>query len=336
MPALIPKMDSDRVRLIESHDVKVQALEPLGFEISGMNMKAGATPPSEAVRQAIEEEMANRGFVVFRDQHDLDVDESIEACTWFGGREMHSTHGVHPATPDYNRHIFRLSNDRRHGTLGVGPQWHNDGSFVADCFSHVAMHSIRAPEKGGGTYFAHLGAAFEQLPLEKQEFWERLTSVNSNSGVLHPLVEAHPITGRKSVWLHLGMTGAVLEKVKDKEGFRLLEQDEMKQLFNDYNDLLNDGFEKGYTHCHDYKEGDLVIFDNRCVSHRASVAAHTPAATQGLRIVHRLTIKAPYDFKPRFDLPQYADIQGRNPFGQGVWQGGGLGFRWDDKIHMQN
>jgi taurine dioxygenase len=30
------------------------------------------------------------------------------------------------------------------------------------------------------------------------------------------------------------------------------------------------------------------------------------------------------------------DIYGPNPFGAGVWQGGGIGFRWDDGIRMQN
>ena len=40
---------------------------------------------------------------------------AARASCWWGGKELHSTHGVHPATPDANRHIFRLSNDQRHG-----------------------------------------------------------------------------------------------------------------------------------------------------------------------------------------------------------------------------
>lgn len=60
-----------------------------------------------------------------------------------------------------------------------------------------------------------------------------------------------------------------------------------------------------------------------------------PVATQGLRILHRTTVKAMADFKPP-DLPQAVDIFGANPLGEGVWIGGGIGFRWDDNVHMQN
>ncbi len=58
---------------------------------------------------------------------------------------------------------------------------------------------------------------------------------------------------------------------------------------------------------------------------------------QGLRIMHRATVKAPFEhFAPGHGLPQALDIGGANPFGQGVWQAGGIGFRWDATAPMQN
>lgn len=230
---------------------------------------------------------------------------------------MHSTHGVHPATPGRNQHIFRLSNDPNHGILGVGPQWHNDGSFVEGTFSHVGYHIVRVPENGGGTYFGHQGAAFDMLPPEKQERWQRFVSVNSNSGVLHPIVQEHPISGRKSVWLHLGMTGAVIEYLpegqrnKTKNGdeipFRLLNNFEMKELFHTYNDLLNDGVDEGYTIKYAYNEGDLVMIDNLAVAHKAAPEAHQSSQKQGLRILHRTTVRATQPLEPGFGLPQVCD-----------------------------
>ncbi|MCZ0926205.1 TauD/TfdA family dioxygenase [Halomonas janggokensis] len=347
-PPTIPPLDPDRVTLFEEAGLTVKQLEPLGVEIYGADVRHRLPAP---VIEALEVEMANRGFIVFKHQADLSADELVNASKWWGAGEIHSTHGVHPATPGMNRDIFRCSNDNRYGILGVGPQWHNDGSFEAATFSHSAYYMARAPEQGGGTHFAHQGAAFDVLPEDKQAFWERLVSVNSASGVSHPVVHKHPISGRKSVWLHLGMTGAVLERLPEDgvaidelqqtpastEQLRLLNEDEMKQLFNDYNDLLNASFEKGYGIRYHYDTGDLLYIDNWALAHRAAPEAHMSAEEQGLRIMDRVTIKARQNLAPHFELPQYINLSGPHPFNRdGVWKAGGVGFRWKDDIPMQN
>ncbi len=346
--ATVPPLSADRVSLIEEAGVTIRQIEPMGAEIYGADVR---TRLPENVITALEQEMANRGFIVFKHQTNLSPDELVEASRWWGAHEIHSTHGVHPATPGRNRHIFRCSNDARHGILGVGPQWHNDGSFEAATFSHSAYYMARAPERGGGTHFAHQGAAFDALPPQKQDFWQRLVSVNSASSVTHPVVHTHPISGRKSVWLHLGMTGAVIERLPDyqltldqlrmlpadADKFRLLDERAMKDLFNDYNELLNNSFEGGYGTRYQYDTGDLLFVDNWAVAHRAAPEAHLPAEQQGLRIMDRVTVKARQNLAPHFGLPQYINITGPHPFNKdGVWQAGGVGFRWKDDIRMQN
>jgi len=353
----------ERVALLSKKGVEVTPIEPLGAAVRGLDLRK---EPDADVLQALQEEMAERGFIVFKGQGILTGDEQVRASEYWGGREMHSTHGVHPRAP--NRHIFRLSNDRDVGILGVGPQWHNDGSFERGVFSHVGYHIVRVPEKGGGTIFAHQGAAFDLLPPETAERWQRYVSVNSNSGVLHPMVHEHPISKRKSVYLHLGMTGAVLEvtpggaaaggsggaSADSKRQLRLLEADEMRQLFNEYNDLLNAGLPDGspyktaperqqrppgappFAVAYEYEEGDMVFIDNLAVAHRAAPEAHAGRAEQGLRILHRSTVAAMRNLDPPFGLPSQINIFGPNPLGQGVWIGSGIGFRWDDGIRMQN
>ena len=326
-----------QVAFLAQHGVEVKPLAVLGAEVIGLDLRT--TKKDSKVLPVLEKVMATRGYLTFRGQGVLSGDEQVAASELFGGKQIHSTHGVHPKAP--NRHIFRLSNDREHGILGVGPQWHNDGSFERAVFSHVGYHIIRVPEKGGATCFAHQGACHDALTPEEQEVWSRRVSVNSNSGVVHPLVHEHPISGRKSIYLHLGMTGAVLEmkkgveKVESLDDLRLLDQDEMTQLFNRYNDVLNDA---GCSVDHEYSEGDCIIIDNLAIAHRASKQAHTDANTQGLRILHRTTVAGMIDFDPpaKFGLPPMINVHGRNPFGKGVFIGGGLGFRWDPNIHMQN
>jgi taurine dioxygenase len=244
--ARVAEIRPSLLALLAAHGITLEALPALGAAVRGLDLRK--TPPAD-VLTALESVMADRGFLVFKDQGVLSGDEQVRASELWGAQEMHSTHGVHPQAP--NKHIFRLSNDRNVGILGVGPQWHNDGSFERAVFSHVGYHIVRVAENGGGTIFAHQGAAFDALPPDEQLRWERLVSVNSNSGVLHPLVHTHPISKRRSVYLHLGMTGAVLEVTADPDkpeeigALRLLDEAEMRHLFQSYNALLNAGFAPG-------------------------------------------------------------------------------------------
>lgn len=333
-PKLAP-LDPSHVAAVEAGGGEIASLDPIGARVRGIDLSS-TTPPPPAVVDALERAMAHRGFVVFESDRELTVDAFLRASCWWGGRELHSTHGVHPATPDGNPHVFRLSNDRRHGILGVGPQWHNDGSFNSDTFSHSGYHIVRPAEKGGGTEFAHQGVAHDELSVETKEFWSRLSSVNSTSGVVHPVVHEHPVSGRTCVWLHLGMTGAVIEKCRDADGFRLLDADELTHLCRQYHDLMSAGHENGYAITYEYRRNDCVFIDNLAVAHRAAPEAHAPAEEQGLRIMHRSTVRGVQDLAPGFGLPQHLEIHGPSPFGKGVWQGGGIGFRWDEDIHMQN
>ena len=331
----VPPLDPKTVSIVGDFGATLAPLTPVGAVVRSLNLSS-TTPPPQPVIAALEHTMATRGFIVFKNPTALDPSAFLRASCWWGGKALHSTHGIHPATPDHNPHIFRLSNDANHGILGVGPQWHNDGSFNTDTFSHAGYHMVRPAENGAGTYFAHQAAAFDALEPEQREYWARLSSVNATTGVVHPVVHEHPISKRQCVWLHLGMTGAVIEKLSNIDGFRLLNATELTQLCHQYNDLLNAGLDQGYTVNYEYEKNDCLFIDNLAVAHRAAPEAHLPAEQQGLRIMHRSTIKGMQDLKPAFGLPLRLDIYGPSPLGAGVWHAGGLGFRWDAAIPMQN
>ena len=109
---------------------------------------------------------------------------------------------------------------------------------------------------------------------------------------------------------------------------------------NEYNDLLNKGFEEGYAIAYEYEKGDFIVADNLAVSHRASPAALSTPEEAGLRILHRITVKAPQELLPGFDLPRFMKIRSsERPFGadeDAVWKRGRVGFRWDDDIVLKN
>ncbi|KAJ1414814.1 hypothetical protein B484DRAFT_163713 [Ochromonadaceae sp. CCMP2298] len=149
---LVPSLDATRVTFLASKGVNISPLHNLGAQVTGVDLRQADSIDVEVI-EALQQEMSTRGFLVFKEQGVLTGDEQVRASELWGGKKIHSTHGVHPAAP--NEHIFRLSNDRRHGILGVGPQWHNDGSFLPTIFSHVGYHIVRKPEGQGATYFAH-------------------------------------------------------------------------------------------------------------------------------------------------------------------------------------
>ncbi len=178
-----------------------------------------------------------------------------------------------------------------------------------------------------------------------KDYWSRLVSINATSGVLHPMVHDHPISGRRSVYLHLGMTGGILERSLDSDGgWRLLEHDELLKVFRSYNELLNSGFglngnDGKYAMSYPYRQGDCIFIDNWAIAHRASPEAHMDQSKQGLRILHRTTVKSPRPGPlPPKGLPSIAtqELLMSADRGEGVFVAGGLGFRWDPNIHMQN
>lgn len=331
----VPSLCPARVALLAGFGIRIAELEPLGAQVTGLDLRA-PTPPAEEVLDALQQEMASRGFLAFAGQGVMTAEEQIRASELWGGREMHSTHAEHPDSP--SRHILRIANDPEVGCVGVGPGWHNDGSFELDVFSHVGYHIVRVPEQGGNTLFAHQAVAFAALPEAKRERWSRLVSVNSNTGALHPVVHRHPITGRPTVFLHLAMTGAVIEALPQEQRFRLLDDRELHELLRDYHELLEAGIAHSggagcapYAVSYAYREGDCLFVDNLAVAHHASKEAHVASDVQGLRILHRTTVRAMEPFLPGFGLPRVLNIIGPRPwqFTSGVWCGGNAGFCWD-------
>ena len=72
----------------------------------------------------------------------------------------------------------------------------------------------------------------------------------------HPLVRTNPVNGRKS--LFLGAHASHIEGMPVEEGRALLET------------LLDHVTQPQFCYRHEWTEGDLVIWDNRCVLHRAT------------------------------------------------------------------
>jgi taurine dioxygenase len=181
------------------------------------------------------------------------------------------------------------------GSLGDGEAvWHTDSSFTDVPPAASALYAVELPPAGGDTGFANMYLALETLPAALRarihgrtiKHDKRFTSggqlrpgfdpdqdVRESPGPSHPIVRRHPETGNSA--LYLGRRPlAYINGLDLDESERLLDA------------LWAHATRKEFTWHHQWRLGDILIWDNRCVMHRRD--AFDPASR---RIMHRTQTK---------------------------------------------
>jgi taurine dioxygenase len=92
--------------------------------------------------------------------------------------------------------------------------------------------------------------------------------------ILQPLVRTHPETGRQALYISPRFTIGIAD-MPDAEAQALLDR-----LFASFVK------ERRFQYRHKWKDGDLVIWDNRCLTHRAVGGYGLP----DIRRMHRTTL----------------------------------------------
>jgi len=94
------------------------------------------------------------------------------------------------------------------------------------------------------------------------------------SDVSHPLVRTHPETGRKALYLNPNRMEAVL-------GIRRADSDALLDT------LTRHAIQEKYQYRHRWRQGDVLIWDNRCTMHKAN--ADYPDGAR--RLMHRIIVE---------------------------------------------
>ncbi|MBI2735508.1 MAG: TauD/TfdA family dioxygenase [Rhodospirillales bacterium] len=245
-----------------------------GAEVLGIDL---TRPVADSDRAAMNRAFVERSVLVIRDQA-LTPPQVAEAVSLFGMIfPQQNTKFAIPGCPQ----IHYVSNqdsfpDGRRYIPGDG--WHTDHSNAVRPPKATVLHAVQLPDKGGDTQYANMAAAYAALPSAAREriapligihvyqsshSARKLMTLNETdkervpNAVLHPLVRTHPESGARSIYLNPIRVEGILG-LDHKEALPLLDE------------LLEHGTQERFQYRHAWKPGDLVMWDNRCLLHKAN------------------------------------------------------------------
>ena len=275
---------------------QMECVEPVsGFgiaEVVGLEPGLAATPEQARVRELL----ARHGVVCIRQSRPLDEAELLATVEWFGPLKAPVAPAKHGGEHRYGPDLQvmdsgRVLDDQWKQLLGgrsfggLDPQrpglfetWHVDDTFTPNPAAATVLHARELPPSGGGpTCFADMRAALEQLDRKVRSRIESLDVLYAydnedaffpprrrSSGpssvlvdVAHPLVRTHPVAGTQSLFIDLDRAKHVIG-LPVEEGRNLLRQ-------------LQEHAEERAPRCeHEWRDHDVLVWDNASVQHRAS------------------------------------------------------------------
>lgn len=298
--------------------------DDLGFgaEVRGLDRSELADP---RIREELRRLWIDRGVLVFRGLPD-DADTQIELSEIFGEPAPHplkqalgldDVERLADVFYDPDRgDVVRLADGRR---LGAWLPWHFDLAYVERINHGGILRAVRLPAEGGRTGFLDGIEAYQRLPVDLREEIAGLSVVYRFDGDLaglrygateglvldrmssgaralmqrldllppaaHPLLYTQQETGRRvlnfSPWFALGIEG--------------LDQERADEILHRVADAMID---EPRAYVHEWKKGDMVLWDNWRVLHRAEGIPE-----RFTRHMQRTTIAGDYGHGRRADWP---------------------------------
>jgi alpha-ketoglutarate-dependent 2,4-dichlorophenoxyacetate dioxygenase len=266
-------------------------------EVAGIDLRATMTPHEVT---AIVQGMDKFAVLVFHDQK-IDDEQQLAFSRNFGTLEVANSDVRRDEDRRLAPEIADISNlgkgngimsreDRRR-LFGLGNMlWHSDSSFKATPAKYSLLHARVLPSKDGNTEFADMRAAYDALDDDVKSEINDLVCEHSqiysrgilgfdfteeerlrNLPVPQRLVRRHPGSKRRSIFLsaHAG----AIHGMPVPEARALLR------------DLTEHATQRKFVYAHRWRIGDLVMWDNRAMMHRAR--RYAPAE---VRELHRTTV----------------------------------------------
>src|SRR5712691_4757886 len=244
-----------------------------GAEIRGLDLRQEIDPETRSV---LNHAFAQFHVLVVRGQKYTPEDFTRAVQVW-GELQPHDKKELH--VPGYP-HMYFVSNEQ----TVPGKRYISGETFHSDHSNHPAppkatmLFPISLPSTGGDTQYVNMHDAYDDLPeatkrriaglkaihVYQSKYSPReLRPLSENSAKVlpppgvHPLVRTHPENGRKALYLNPVRIESI-DGIKDDEALDLVAQ------------LMTHATRKKYEYRHQWHCGDMVIWDNRSVLHKAN------------------------------------------------------------------
>ncbi|NEO53124.1 MAG: TauD/TfdA family dioxygenase [Okeania sp. SIO3B5] len=255
--------------------------ESIGAEVLDLDVKL--TSSAEAI--AIKELVYDHKLVIFRNQS-LNEKQYLEFSQKIGTPQIYPQDNYHhPDHPEIFVSSNILKDGKKFGMPGTGRYWHTDCAFLDEPLPFTMLYPQIIPQSNRETYYLNMELVYEKLPahlkmyvegkyLKHEAKWRYKVQEcdldraiidimhdfeNRFPAVQHPAVITHPVTQKKSLYMSSGFTTGIIgldyetnQKIL-QELFSFMERDE-------------------FIHKHKWNDGDLILWENRTLNHKASIS----------------------------------------------------------------
>ena len=259
--------------------------DALGAEVLGLDLRRPLGPDDAA---AVYKAWLSSGLLLFRGQ-ELSAEDLVRVGAIFGTVEKVRAPDEGPAGSARIRHVANRPVAGKAGILPRGAmQLHTDWCYRETPYKAGLLHALEMPAAGGETVFANTEKAYAALPLETKARIAGLTAVHAYQNqeterpdpfhpeaqrAEHPVVIAHPETGRPALFVNRLMTERIVGP-PPAEAKALLQE------------LLDHIERPDFGYRHGWRPGDLLVWDNLTTQHgRRDFDPALP------RILRRITIR---------------------------------------------
>lgn len=258
----------------------------VGAEITEIDLRT----VGDAEIAELDRAWAEHGVLFFRDQ-ELTPDDHIAFAERFAPIDVNQ---FFRAVDGYPRIAQVLKEPDQLANIGGG--WHTDHSYDAIPAKGSILLACEVPPQGGDTRFMSVGAAYDDLSDGLKETLRSLRAVHTNEhifgaqvlderrmegrlgnpeavgGAVHPVVIAHPDTGRPLLYVNMAFTTHF-------EGWTKEESEPLLRF------LLEHMMQEKYAYQFRWEPGSIAMWDNRSTWHWAlnDYQGHR-------RLMHRITI----------------------------------------------